>query len=165
MAAEPFTDQAKNNGQTKDVSAAPDTDRASPAPDTGPASAAPDAEQADSTVGSLDSLLAGGTAGPVSRFRPDASLARWALRLASQPGDGGPPGRQTERGHGPASPSAARRLPRRAGIAGSPTPAWTGNPLLKRTLQMYLALGWNRSGSARRRRPGLAGQRRACSSC
>ena len=132
MAAEPFTDQTKNNGQTKNESAAPDTDRASAAPNT--------EQAADSTVGSLDSLLAGGTAGPVSQFRPDASLARWALRLASQPGT---VARQavkltadmTSIALGSSEIAAPRRDRRFS------DPAWTGNPLLKRTLQMYLALG------------------------
>jgi polyhydroxyalkanoate synthase len=140
MAAEPSTDQAKNNGQTKDASAAPDTGRASAAPDTDRASAAPDAEQADSTAGSLDSLLAGATAGPVRRFQPDASLARWAIRLASQPGT---VARQavkltadmTSIALGSSEIAPPRRDRRFA------DPAWTGNPLLKRTLQMYLALG------------------------
>jgi polyhydroxyalkanoate synthase subunit PhaC len=152
VAAEPHTDQAKNNGQTNQGSAAPDADKAetptrgSAAPDADRAetaargSAAPDAERADSAAGSLDSLLVGGTEGPVSRFRPDASLARWGFRLATQPGT---LARQalklsadlTSIALGSSELAPARRDRRFA------DPAWAGNPLLKRTLQTYLALG------------------------
>jgi polyhydroxyalkanoate synthase subunit PhaC len=131
VAAEPQTDQAKNNGRTKKGSAAPDVGRAS---------AAPDAERADSAAGSLDFLLPDATVGPVSRFRPDSSLARWAFRLATQPGT---VARQavklsadlTSIALGSSEIAPARRDRRFA------DPAWKGNPLLKRTLQTYLALG------------------------
>ena len=134
VAAEPTTEQAKNNGQTKNASAAPDAEPASAA------SAAPDAEQADSTVGSLDFLLPDATVGPVRRFLPDASLARWAVRLATQPGKvAGQAIKLSADLTSIALGSSELAPPRRDRRFADP--AWTGNPLLKRTLQTYLALG------------------------
>ncbi len=67
VAAETPTDASMNTTRTAGESA-----------DTG------GAESADS--GALDLLLPHATVGVVRRFRPDASMARYAFRLASRPG-------------------------------------------------------------------------------
>ena len=96
--------------------------------------------EATDAVGMLDLVLPDATLGTLRRFRPDASMVRYAARLASRPG------------------TVARRAGKLAadlaGIAaGSSTiapqrrdrrfadPAWSENPLLKRAVQTYLAVG------------------------
>jgi class II poly(R)-hydroxyalkanoic acid synthase len=90
-------------------------------------------------VGALDLFAPDAALGTVRRFRPDSSIVRYAFRLAGRPGT-----------------VAARYAKLAAELAGIATgssaiaperrdrrfsdPAWSGNPLLKRTLQAYLAL-------------------------
>src|SRR5512135_2440067 len=91
------------------------------------------------SVGALD-LFPDATVGMQRRFRPDSSAVRYAVHLAGRPG------------------VVARRAVVLAGelakIAGGTStitpprrdrrfsdPAWTGNPLLKRVVQAYLAAG------------------------
>ncbi len=88
----------------------------------------------------LDLVLPDATLGTLRRFRPDASMMRYAARLASRPG------------------TVARRATKLAadlaGIAAGSSaiapdrrdrrfadPAWNENPLLKRAVQTYLAVG------------------------
>ena len=97
-------------------------------------------EELANAAAPLDVLLVDAALGPMRRFVPDASTAKWALSLARSP-------RVT-----------ARRLRDLAGEAGrialggsDVTPArgdrrfadqgWTDNPLLKRLVQLYLAGG------------------------
>ena len=100
-------------------------------------SAEPDASKA---VGMLDLVLPEATLGTLRRFVPDSSLVRYATHLASRPGL--------------VARRAARLTAELAGIAtGSSAiaperrdrrfadPAWSQNPLLKRAVQTYLALG------------------------
>jgi poly[(R)-3-hydroxyalkanoate] polymerase subunit PhaC len=96
--------------------------------------------EATGAVGMLDLFLPDATLGTLRRFRPDASMVRYAARLASRPG------------------TVARRASKLAtDLAGIATgsseitparrdrrfadPAWNENPLLKRVVQAYLAAG------------------------
>jgi len=88
----------------------------------------------------LDVLLVDAALGPLRRFRPDMSTAKWALSLARKP-------RTTARRLGGLGAEAGRILagtskvtPRRGDRRFSDI-AWTDNPLLRRLVQLYLAGG------------------------
>jgi len=88
----------------------------------------------------LDVLLVDAALGPMRRFRPDMSTAKWALSLARKP-------RTTARRLGGLGAEAGRILagtskvaPRRGDRRFSDI-AWTDNPLLRRLVQLYLAGG------------------------
>ncbi len=96
--------------------------------------------EATNAVGMLDLFLPDATLGTLRRFRPDASMVRYAARLASRPGT--------------VARRAAKLAADLAGIAAGSSeiaparrdrrfadPAWSENPLLKRTVQTYLAIG------------------------
>ena len=96
--------------------------------------------EATAAVGMLDLVLPDATLGTLRRFWPDTSMVRYVTRLASRPGT--------------VSRRAAQLAAELAGIATGSSeiaparrdrrfadPAWTENPLLKRTVQAYLALG------------------------
>ena len=96
--------------------------------------------EATGAVGMLDLVLPDATLGTVRRFRPDSSMVRYAARLASRPGT------VTRR--------AGQLAAELAGIAAGKSeiapdrrdrrfadPAWSENPLLKRAVQTYLAIG------------------------
>ncbi len=98
--------------------------------------------------GALDLLLPHATVGVLRRFRPDASMIRYAFRLASRPGT--------------VAARYAKLAAELAGIAAGRSavgpqprdrrfsdPAWSGNPWLKRTLQTYLAAFSENQGSVR----------------
>ena len=88
----------------------------------------------------LDAVLVDGALGPVRRFVPDISTAKWAVSLARNPG-------LTARRLGGLGTEAGRI------VVGSSTVApqrgdrrfrdvaWTENPMLKRLVQLYLAGG------------------------
>jgi polyhydroxyalkanoate synthase subunit PhaC len=91
-------------------------------------------------AGALDLFAPHAALGTPRRFQPDTSMLRYAAHLARRPG------RMTRR--------AGRLAAELAGIAAGSSaitpavrdrrfsdPAWIGNPLLKRTLQAYLAIG------------------------
>ena len=108
---------------------------------TRPAGEPADAGGAESAgAGALDFLLPQATAGVLRRFRPDASMARFAFRLASRPGT-------VAARYGKLGAELAGIAAGRSAIAPQPRdrrfadPAWSGNPLLKRILQTYLAVG------------------------
>jgi len=105
-------------------------------------SAGPEAADA---AGLLDLVLPDDSIGTLRRFRPDTSMLRFAGRLASQPA------KVTER--------AAKLATEFAGIAKGTSdiaperrdrrftdPAWNDNPVLKRTVQSYLAIGQTAEG-------------------
>jgi len=90
--------------------------------------------------GALDLFAPDAALGSLPRFRPDSSLVRYAARLGSRPG------MVTRR--------AAKLAAELAGVAVGRSqiapdrrdrrfayPAWSKNPLLKRTVQTYLAIG------------------------
>ena len=103
-------------------------------------STAPTATELADEAAPLDALLIDAALGPVRRFTPDRSTARWAISLASQPGT---------------CVRRARDLAAEAGrvVLGTSTlapdkrdrrfndVAWTENPLLRRIVQLYLAGG------------------------
>ncbi len=100
-------------------------------------SAAPEVTKA---VGMLDLVLPDATLGTFRRFRPDSSMMRYAARLAGRPGT--------------VARRATKLAAELAGIAAGSSaiaparrdrrfadPAWSENPLLKRAVQAYLAIG------------------------
>ncbi len=97
-------------------------------------------EQLADEVAPLDVLLAGAAAGPLRRFAPDASTARFAVALARRPVTtarrlGGLAAELARIGVGTSVLAPAKRDRRFA------DPAWTGNLLLRRVVQAYLAAG------------------------
>jgi polyhydroxyalkanoate synthase subunit PhaC len=88
----------------------------------------------------LDLFLPHATLGVIRRFRPDASMARYALRLARRPrtvaARSGKLAAELTRIAAGRSATAPPRRDRRFA-----DPAWSGNPVLKRILQAYLAVG------------------------
>jgi len=91
-------------------------------------------------AGALDLLLPHATVGVLRRFRPDASMTRYAFWLARRPGT-------VAARYGKLGAELAGIAAGRSAIAPQPRdrrfsdPAWSGNPWLKRTLQTYLAVG------------------------
>ena len=91
-------------------------------------------------AGALDLLLPHATVGVLRRFRPDASMTRYAFRLARRPGT-------VAARYAKLAAELTSIAAGRSAVAPQPRdrrfsdPAWTGNPLLKRTLQTYLAVG------------------------
>jgi polyhydroxyalkanoate synthase len=90
------------------------------------------------TAAPLDTLLVDAALGPVRRFVPDSSTAKWAISLARKPGTtarrlrelGAEPGRVL---------SGTSSLTPQRGDRRFTDVAWTENPLLKRLVQLYLA--------------------------
>ena len=89
-------------------------------------------------AGGLDLLLTDAALGLWHRLRPDSSLLRLAAGLARRPGlAAGQAARLgTEFGRIAAGRSALAPAPRDRRFAD---PAWTGNPVLRRSVQAYLA--------------------------
>ena len=90
------------------------------------------------TAAPLDMLLVDAALGPVRRFVPDMSTAKWAVSLARKPGT-------TARRLGDLGAEVGRVLsgtstvaPRRGDRRFTDT-AWSENPLLRRLVQLYLA--------------------------
>ena len=90
------------------------------------------------TAAPLDMLLVDAALGPVRRFVPDMSTAKWAVSLARKPGT-------TARRLGDLGAEVGRVLsgtstvaPQRGDRRFTDT-AWTENPLLRRLVQLYLA--------------------------
>ena len=100
---------------------------------------------ADAAAAPLDLLLTDAVFGALRRVNPGGSGLRLAAALASRPrlvaGRGG-----TCWARWPASRWAVRRFSRPGGTAGSPTRAATGNPLLRRVMQAYLAAAQTAEG-------------------
>jgi polyhydroxyalkanoate synthase len=91
-------------------------------------------------AGSLDLLLPHATLGVIRRFRPDPSMARYALRLARRPKTvAARYGKLAAELASIAAGRSATAPPRRDRRFADP--AWSGNPVLKRILQTYLAVG------------------------
>ena len=86
----------------------------------------------------LDALLVDAALGPVRRFVPDLSTAKWAISLARTPD-------VTARRLGELGAEAGRILTGTSALAPSrgdrrfTDVAWAENPLLKRLVQLYLA--------------------------
>jgi polyhydroxyalkanoate synthase len=102
--------------------------------------AAADAQpgQAADAAGSLDLLLADAALGPARRFVPGMAMARFAAHLASRPQQ--LLGRLSSLGRELGQIAAGRSDLAPAGQDRRfADPAWTGNPVLRRVLQAYLA--------------------------
>jgi polyhydroxyalkanoate synthase len=88
----------------------------------------------------LDALLVDAALGPMRRLAPNASTARFAVRLARRPDT-------TGRRLGSLTAELARVVAGTSTLAASKRdrrfadPAWTQNPLLRRAVQGYLAVG------------------------
>jgi polyhydroxyalkanoate synthase len=88
----------------------------------------------------LDALLVEAVTGPLRRFVPDASTAKFLARLARNP-------RSTGRQLGCLASELARVVAGSSTITASrrdrrfTDPAWTENPFLRRLVQTYLAAG------------------------
>jgi polyhydroxyalkanoate synthase len=88
----------------------------------------------------LDVLLVDAARGPLGRFVPDVSTAKWAVSLALRPGI-------TARRLGGLGAEARRILTGASTVAPDPTDrrfsdvAWTENPVLRGLVQLYLAGG------------------------
>ena len=96
--------------------------------------------EATDSVGLLDLVLPDSTLGTLRRFWPDSSLVRYATQLASRPGTVARRGAKlTAELAGIAKGSSAIAPAHRDRRFADP--AWTDNPLLKRAVQTYLALG------------------------
>jgi polyhydroxyalkanoate synthase len=100
----------------------------------------PDLDELADQAAPLDALLIDAALGPMRRLAPNASTAKFAARLALRPAT-------TARRLGSLTAEIAR-----IGIGTSTVapgkrdrrfadPAWTGNPLLRRAVQGYLAAG------------------------
>ncbi len=88
----------------------------------------------------LDLLLPQGGLSALRRFQPDSSVVRYAIQLARRPGTvtrrvGALAGELGKIAVGASAIEAPRRDRRFA------DPAWSENPLLKRAVQAYLAIG------------------------
>jgi polyhydroxyalkanoate synthase len=104
---------------------------------------APDSTHPDSPqeiAAALDLLLTQAALGPVRRFLPAQSLARFAWAMAGQPG-------QVATRAGSLAAELARIARGTSGVVPPPRdrrftdPAWTSNPALRRVVQAYLAGG------------------------
>lgn len=92
------------------------------------------------TAAPLDVLLVDAALGPVRRFLPDMSTARWAVSLARRP-------RVTARRLGGLAAESAKVVVGTSEVAPKrgdrrfTDVGWTDNPLLRRLVQLYLAGG------------------------
>jgi len=95
-------------------------------------------EGAVDAAGGLDLLLTDAALGITRRLRPDSSLLRLAAGLARRPGLVGREAARlgAELGRIAAGRSAIAAAPRDRRFSD---PAWTGNPVLRRSVQAYLA--------------------------
>src|SRR3954454_20847307 len=88
----------------------------------------------------LDALLVDAALGPLRRFTPDASTARWVARLGRHP-------RTTAQRIAELGGELAKAVAGTSTIAPSrrdrrfTDPGWTENPILRRLVQGYLATG------------------------
>jgi len=117
----------------------PDDNAARPAGESA-AFDATDAAGALDAVGALDLFAPDAALGALRRFRPDSSMMRYAFRLASRPGTVA--ARYAKLGTELADIAAGRSAitPARRDLRFSDR-AWSESPLLRRTLQAYLAVG------------------------
>jgi len=97
------------------------------------------------SAGPLDFLLPDATLGILRRFLPDASLARWAATLASNPAAVARRGVQLSTDLAGIAVGSSAIAPNRRDRRFS-DPAWTSNPVLKRWVQTYLALSQTTEG-------------------
>ena len=98
-----------------------------------------DASTVDNVAAPLDTLLVDAAFGPMRRWLPDASTVRLAGRLASRPVT-------TGRRLGALAGELGRAVAGRSSLTPEPRdrrfadPGWQRNPVLRRTMQAYLAM-------------------------
>ena len=126
MTAEASTDQAMNGKPTKS------------GPPKGAAS--PGANDAEAAATLLDFYLPEATGGLLSTFRPDSAIARWALKLAGNPGILARRASKLTADLAGITAGSSEIAPNRRDRRFADQ-AWNDNPLLRRTVQTYLALG------------------------
>ena len=90
--------------------------------------------------GALDLFLPDAALGTLRRFRPDSSVVRYAARLGSRPGTVTRRATQLAADLAGIAVGRSQIAPDRRDRRFA-DPAWSKNPLLKRTVQAYLALG------------------------
>ena len=117
-------------------------------------------EQLADEAAPLDVLLADAAAGPLRRFAPDASTAKFAVALARRPVTtarrlGSLAAELARIGAGTSALAPAKRDRRFA------DPAWTGNLLLRRVVQAYLAAGRTAGQMSSKYRSEIVGWNRA----
>jgi polyhydroxyalkanoate synthase subunit PhaC len=107
---------------------------------TSAAASASSAEELADHAAPLDALLVDAALGPLRRFAPDASTAKFVASLARRP-------RETGRRLSGLAAEVARIGAGRSTVEPSKRdrrfadPAWSENPLLRRVVQAYLAAG------------------------
>ncbi len=129
----------RQDRQPRNAATAGSPKTAKPASAAGAAGAAAEPDVTEAAE-ALDLLLPQGSLGALRRFQPDSSVVRYAIGLARRPGTvtrraGALAGELGKIAVGTSKIEAPRRDRRFA------DPAWSGNPLLKRTVQAYLAIG------------------------
>ena len=92
----------------------------------------------DELAAPLDLLLTNSTRGIAGRMLPRGPLTRFGVSLAKQPGTVAGRGSILVRELGAIAAGKCDRVPTKADKRFA-DPAWQGNPLLKRTMQAYLA--------------------------
>ncbi len=95
-------------------------------------------EAAGDAAGALDLLLADAALGVLRRFRPDSSALRLAVALARRPQLVGRQAATLGSELGRIAASRSQIMPGRRDRRFA-DPAWSHNPLLRRTVQVYLA--------------------------
>jgi polyhydroxyalkanoate synthase len=133
VTAEASTDQTNNEKATKNGAA------------TVSAEGQASQNSAEAAAAPLDSFLPDGTADMLRRFGPDSAMARWALKLATNPGTMIRRAGQLTTDLVSIAAGKSEITPPHRDRRFSDT-AWTGNPLLRRTMQTYLALAKTSEG-------------------
>jgi polyhydroxyalkanoate synthase subunit PhaC len=96
--------------------------------------------EVDDLAAPLDALLIDGAFGPLRRLAPDLAVAKVAGRLATRPGAAATRLRALAAELARVGLGTSELAPA-AGDRRFTDPAWTGNPVLHRVLQTYLAAG------------------------
>jgi polyhydroxyalkanoate synthase subunit PhaC len=138
VTAEASTDQTLNGKTTQTGSAnGPATESAAKGPTS--------QNSAEAAAAPLDLFLPDATLSMLRRFGADSATARWALKLASNPGTVIRRVGQLTADLAAIAAGKSEIAPPRRDRRFADT-AWTGNPMLHRTVQTYLALGKTAEG-------------------
>ena len=141
MTAEASTDQTMNGQPTKSGSASGPASGSASESAKGPASQ----NSAEAAAAPLDLFLPDATVGMLRRFGPNSATTRWALKLANNPGAVIRRVSQLTADLAAIAAGSSEIEPPRRDRRFADT-AWKGNPMLRRTVQTYLALGKTAEG-------------------
>ena len=141
MTAEASTDQTMNGQPTKSGSASGPASESASESAKGPASQ----NSAEAAAAPLDLFLPDATVGMLRRFGPDSATTRWALKMATSPGAVIRRVSQLTADLAAIAAGSSEIEPPRRDRRFTDT-AWKGNPMLRRTVQTYLALGKTAEG-------------------